>query len=221
MGLTGCRLYAWERGLGSATEKLPVSCPFCPPNDYPRRGSGNALPGSHASKTPIFSGVSRVCRGGWWEFLDSAWTLQHSSLCCQPFPIAPRSPQPTGCSPPLLTCSLKMSLSLPLEPNGIICSYYLGFGTESICFTPQLISGDKRSHQQIKTELLCGGAEAYTQAASQADLYLIWSSFAILIFRNKNGLIALKKKKLRHAKLLAITAAMPALVFSKGTVKAG
>lgn len=59
---------------------------------------------------------------------------------------------------------------------------------------PQLISGDKRSHQQIKTELLCGGAEAYTQAASQADLYLIWSSFAILIFRNKNGLITLKKK---------------------------
>lgn len=134
-----------------------------------------------------------VCRGGWWEFLAFARTLQHSWLSCQPFPVAPRSSQPAGCSPPLLMSSLKMSLSLPLEPNSITCSHYLGFGTKSLCFTPQLISSDKRSHQQIKSELLHGSAEAYTHTTSQADLYLIWFSFAILIFRNKNGSITLKK----------------------------
>lgn len=72
--------------------------------------------------------------------------------------------------------------------------FILGFGTKSICFTPQLISRDKRSHQQNKSKLLCGSAEVYTRATSQADLYLIWFSFAILIFKNKNGSITLKKK---------------------------
>lgn len=135
-----------------------------------------------------------VCRGCLWEFLAFACTLQHSWLSRQPFPIAPRSPQPAGCSPPLLASSLKMSLSLPLEAHSIICSYYLGFGTKSVCFTPQRISSDKRSRQQIKSELLCGSAEVYTQATSQADLSLIWFFFAVLIFRNKNGSITLKKK---------------------------
>lgn len=88
--------------------------------------------------------------------------------------------------------SLK-SLSLPLEPkiSSVHTTWDLG---PKACFIPQLISCDKRSRQQIKSELLCGSAELFTQATSQADLYLPWFSFAILIFRNKNGSITLKKK---------------------------
>ena len=137
--------------------------------------------------------MTRVWRGGRWEFLAFACTRQHSWLSCQPFSVPSGSPQPAGCSPPWLTSSLKMSLSLRLEPSSIICSFCLGFGTKSVCFTPQPSSIDKRSHQQVKSELLCGTAKFYTQTTSQADLYLMWFSFAILILRNKNSSITLKK----------------------------
>lgn len=50
-GLTSLGLDA--RG-GSATERLPTLCLFCPSHDILMWGSGNAQSGTHASKTPHF-----------------------------------------------------------------------------------------------------------------------------------------------------------------------
>ena len=71
---------------GSAIEKLPISCPFCPPNDYLRRGSGNALSGTNASEKPHF-----LERPGYAEEVGrNSWLLHaHFSTAGSPVSLSP------------------------------------------------------------------------------------------------------------------------------------
>lgn len=59
-------------------------------------------------------------------------------------------------------------------------------GSKAFVLPTAIISSDKRPHQKLKPGLLCGSAEFYTQSTLQADLCLIWVSFAVLIFKSKN-----------------------------------
>lgn len=125
-----------------------------------------------------------MCRGGLWELLTFACTLQHS---CFPFCAKTAPASRLQYSPAHKFPEDESSAALGAQ------QYHLfilpGLWDQKHLFYQQLISSDKRSHQQFKSGLLCGSAEFYTQSTFQADLYLIRFSFAILIFRSKNGSI--------------------------------
>lgn len=137
------------------------------------------------------------CPGYAKEVGGNSWLLQATFSTADPpvrLPLwALRSPSQQAAVLPSSWVPWRRAFHCPWSPkvSSVHTTWDLG---PKACFTPQLISSDKRSHQEIKSELLRGSAELYTQAPSQADLYLPWFSFAILIFRNKNGSITLKKE---------------------------
>lgn len=137
-------------------------------------GSGNALSGTHASKTPHFLeclGCAEEADGNFW--------LLHVHFSTAAFSFVPRPPpQPAGCSPLLLISSLKMSLLLPWELNSIICSYYLAFGIKSICFTNNWFLVTK-GHAKISSLDFCVAMQNSTPSLHFRQIF-VWSGSPLL-----------------------------------------
>lgn len=84
---TGC-----ERGLCNwETAHLVSPLPF---TWQPEMGEWKCPVWHSCQQNPTFSGVPRVCGGGWWEFLAFAHTLQHSCLYFFFFSFVSRPVQP-------------------------------------------------------------------------------------------------------------------------------